>query len=443
MPEFKHLKIDKSVEFNEDQEKFLQTLDGAFGNILDQNVKNKEEHEEKFQALQTQLQKMKEDQNYESLQKQLNHIFENLDKVNKPIMDKDAVSKKERELNAKWVRAMLRKDENRMNEIMTELKDFDPFSHTGTDTTQANYLEQGSYTIPELFQNEVFRYVEQYGVARRDMRYLPMSGAGNERRLMKKSSAVVISWVDEAGRKPITQGRIAKVTQSLKKLAAVAVFTDEVLEDSAVDLINYTAQLFAEEISKEEDRVFLAGSTLASDPFDGILNASDVTTYALPATKKVADITADDLNKAIYELRSEQRSGASWYMSSALFGAIQRLKDENNNYIIQQPTGGAPATIWGYPVVISDILPGLTNDGADWDAETPFMFFANLSQTSVYGDKGGIAIKMLMEATLTDADGDTINLAQNDMTAMRVVKRVGYVNVLPEGILVMTTGSAT
>jgi HK97 family phage major capsid protein len=221
------------------------------------------------------------------------------------------------------------------------------------------------------------------------------------------------------------------------------VFTDEVLEDSAVDLVSYTASLFAEEIAKEEDRVFLTGSTLASDPFNGVLNAADVATYALPATKLVADITADDLNKAIYSLTQAQRMGASWYMSSEVFGVVQRLKTEDGHYLVQQPTGGAPATIWGYPVVISDVLPGLTNEGAAWDALTPFMFFANLSQTSVYGDKGGIAVKMLYEATLTDADGDTINLAQNDMTAIRVVKRTGYVNVLPEGILVLTTGSAT
>jgi HK97 family phage major capsid protein len=439
--EFKNIKIDEKAELNEEQKAFLGTLDQAFSNVLDKTAKDNDENDKKFNAVHEQLKKMAESQNYEIMQKQLNAIFEKLES-RAPAMNEKQISAKERELNNKWVRAFLRKDVKQMEKISAELK-FDPFMHTGTDTTQDNYLEQGSYTIPELFQNEIFRYAEMFGVARRDMRYLPFSGAGNERRLMRENAAVVISWVDEAGLKPITNGKIGKVTQKLKKLAAIAVFTDEVLDDSAVNLVSYTAQVFAEKISEEEDRVFLTGATTAGDPFDGVINASDVVLYPLAATDVIADLTADDLNKAIYTVTAAKRAGASWYMSSEVFGHVQRLKDDYGQYIVQQPTGTAPASIWGYPVVISDVLPGLKDGESDWANSTPFMFFANLNKTCVYGDKGGVQMKMLEEATLTDGDGDTINLAQNDMTGVRIVKRVGYVPILPEGIVVFTTGAAT
>lgn len=442
--EFKNLKIDESVELTEDQKGFLGTLDEAFSTVLNKNKESEKENEKKFTALQEQLKRMSEDQNFQVMQKQLNTIFEQMNDINsKSFTQTDEQKKaKERQLTNKWIRSLFKKDVEGMKKISAELK-FSPFGHTGTDTTQDNYLEQGSYTIPELFQNEIFRYAKQFGVARRDMRYLPFSGPGNERRLMRENSAVVISWVDEAGTKPVTSGRIGKVTQTLKKLAAIALFTDEVLEDSAVDLISYTAMVFAEKIAEAEDTVFFTGSTLAGDPFNGVLNASDVTLYPLVATKKPADLTVDDLNKALYSIPSERRAGASWYMSSEMFGHAQRLKDDYGQYLIQQPTGTAPASIWGYPVVISDVLPGLKDGASDWGFDVPFMFFANLNRTCVYGDKGGVQMKMLEEATITDGDSNTISLAQNDMTGIRIVKRVGYVPVLPEGIVVFTTGAAS
>jgi len=50
---------------------------------------------------------------------------------------------------------------------------------------------------------------------------------------------------------------------------------------------------------------------------------------------------------------------------------------------------------------------------------------------------------MLDQATITDTDGETaINLAEQDMVALRFVERVGYVLALPEGISVLKTGTS-
>ena len=46
-------------------------------------------------------------------------------------------------------------------------------------------------------------------------------------------------------------------------------------------------------------------------------------------------------------------------------------------------------------------------------------------------------------ATLTDSDVNTISLAQQDASAIRVFKRVGYVPMLPQGIAVLTAGPST
>ena len=102
-------------------------------------------------------------------------------------------------------------------------------------------------------------------------------------------------------------------------------------------------------------------------------------------------------------------------------------------YLVQHPTvAGSPWTIWGYPIELTDALPSFASAGAG----APFMFFANLNKTCVYGEKQGIRIKMLTEGTLEGSPN--LNLAERDMVAMRASKRVGYVPVLPSGIAVIT-----
>jgi HK97 family phage major capsid protein len=444
--EFKHLKLENGVEFDQDQLEFLKSLDAAFGTIVEKSNKDNKDQEAKLNAVQEQLKKMSESQNYEIMQKQLNSIFEKLNPLNgTPINQKDS-DKREKALNNQWVRSMLRKDKDGMKKATEELKAFDHFMHTGTQTTHDNYLEQGSYLIPELFQNEVNRYVFEAGIARREMRYLPFSGAGNERWIPALSQSVVVEWVEEAGRKPITKPYIGRVKQVLKKIAAIVPFTDEILEDSAIDLMSLTAQLIGEAIAIEEDRVFFQGDLGAGDSFNGIINSVGVATFQLGVGDLVANLTADDLEQAIYEIPTPARAGSKWYMHPTVFSILRRIRvsavaagDAEGAYLIQSPVGGAPSTMWGYPIVLTDELPA----AGDVVADTPFMFFANLNRTSVYGDKGGLALKELDQATLTDANGDSINLAQNDMTAIRAVKRVGYVNVLPQGICVIRTGLVT
>jgi hypothetical protein len=52
--------------------------------------------------------------------------------------------------------------------------------------------------------------------------------------------------------------------------------------------------------------------------------------------------------------------------------------------------------------------------------------------------------KLLDQATLTDSDGQTeINLAEQDMLALRIVERVGYVVALPAALTVLDPDTQT
>ena len=248
-------------------------------------------------------------------------------------------------------------------------------------------------------------------------------------------SSVSVFWVNEAGVKPSTKPTFKLVPQVLKKIAAIVPMTEEILDDSAIDIIRLLGELFGEAIALEEDRVFLNGDIGAGDPFDGVLRATGVIPVEGPAD--IDDLTADHLLDMIYAVPRMIRNKGKFYLNSTIFAILQKLKaDTSGVYIVQNPVGNQPGTIWNRPYELVDVLP---DDSVAGDEE-PVMFYTDLSKTCVYGDKQGIRVKLLDQAIVQSAEESPsdLNLATQDMVAFRIVKRVGYVPVLPQGISVLT-----
>lgn len=334
-----------------------------------------------------------------------------------------------------WFRALMDKDVKTLRTLEKG------YMNEGTEAS-------GGYLVPPALLAEVNRFVQEAGVCRRDMRYLPFSGAGNSRKIPTLLSSVATYWVGEGGKKPSTKPTFAVVTQVLKKIAAICPMTEELIEDSAINIISLLGELFGEAVAVEEDRVFLTGKDAnagGTDPFTGVLHTTGVVPVAIgssdPTEKKFGNELVDAMNKALYSVPAEIRRQGKFYIHSDFFGVIQRVKDDNKNYIVQQPQGDRPATIWNKPVELVDVLPDITASGEG----TPIGFFSYLGKTCAYGDKAGLRVKYLTEATIGEVEGEdgspaSINLAEQDMVALRIVKRTGYVPILPQGIAVLQLG---
>jgi HK97 family phage major capsid protein len=326
-----------------------------------------------------------------------------------------------------FLKAILADDKARAKAITTET------GGTAPDDSNAGVL------IPVELRAEILRIAEtQYGLARRDMWYLPFSGPGNSRPIPVLGTSVSVYWTLEKGKKTSTQPKFTTVTQTLKKLAAIVPFTDEVLEDSAINLTALVAELIAEAIVKEEDLQFFAGTGV---PWTGLLNNGSLLSVTLAAG--AASMDADDLLDMIDAIPTSALTGAKFYMNRTALSVIRKLRENGTTgaYIYQNPGQGLPATIWNYPVEISDAFPAV----GDVLAGEAFVLFGNLKKTCVFGDKQQIRIKMLDQATITDTDDESdnngdLNLAEQDMTALRFVERVGYVCGLPGSLVKLIAG---
>jgi len=369
-----------------------------------------------------------------SLEKELDKVsdglvkkfFDGVAKQRAAVIDGKVAVKKssDQELVRNWFNCLIHRDHQGMKAIQKD------FLNTDID-------EQGGYLVPPQLVAEVNRFTNEYGVARRDMRYLPFSGAGNERMIPALTNSVSVFWVGEGAAKPSTKPTFKLVTQTLKKIAAIVPMTEEILEDSAINIISLLGELFGEAIAMEEDRVFFTGDTAAGDPYMGILNAPGTVPVSLIGAD-AANIVADDLLNMIYAVPRAIRDKGKFYMHSTIFRTLQLLRDTvNGGYIVQSPVGDKPGTIWNRPYELVDVLPDSTLTANN----TPFMFYTDLSKTCVYGDKAGLKVKLLEEGIVQSAEESPsdLNLATQDMVALRIVKRVGYVPVLPSGIAVLYT----
>lgn len=299
-------------------------------------------------------------------------------------------------------------------------------SESGSDPDDA----QAGLLIPTELRAEVLRIAEkQFGLARRDMFYLPFSGPGNSRTIPTLGTSVSVKWTGEGAKKGSTQPKFNLVTQTLKKLTAIVPMTEEILEDSAINLNTLLGELFAEAIAKEEDIQFFAG---VGAPWTGILNNGNVN-HVDQASGDATQLTVDDLIDMEDATPTGALNGAKYYFHRSVLSVLRKLKGADGHYILVPASNGQPATLNGYPYETSDAFPALTDVGEG----DPYILFGNLKQGAVFGDKQQIRIKLLDQATVSDVDSSSINLAEQDMVALRIVERVGYVVALPNAMTVL------
>lgn len=283
---------------------------------------------------------------------------------------------------------------------------------------------------PTEFIAEVLRLEEQYGVARQFATL-----RRTDRRSItgiKGDADVSIFETAEAGEKQGTKVTYTPYTLTFRKFAAIAPITDELTEDSAVDIWNDLTARFARAYAQKEDQLVFTDST------SGILNATDAAEVTIVGDS-IEDMTADDLNRMLYAVPTPSMANGRYYLNRTILGVIQRLKDSENRYIwAQGPNGPAEGTIWGRPYSLVEVLPALTAD----DAETGFVIYGDLKNT-ILAERTSLQAKVFDTGIVTDSDDEELNLLTQDAQALRVVKRFNSLNVFESAYSILKTGAAT
>lgn len=301
------------------------------------------------------------------------------------------------------------------------------------ETTNAD----GGYLVPPAdFIADVARLEEQYGVALRDARIIRTNN--NTVLLNKKASGVSlyemtsnnsptgsvgVGSAGETQKKQGTKMTFGQDSVTLRKFAAIAAVSDELLEDAAVNIYNEIVTDFARANAQQADKLVFTDSS------SGIINTSGVVSIS-------SGTVLDQMVQATWQVPTDSAKGAKFYISRSRFGGLlQQKTSATGDYILKPgPSGTSGTTIWGYPYEVVEVLEETGNRNT--------VIFGNL-QYVVLVVKNGLQLTTLTEGTVWDADGNSLNLAQQDMTALRAVVRMASVVQFPAAFAKLTSGTVS
>ena len=302
-----------------------------------------------------------------------------------------------------------------------------------------NTSDDSALLPPGEFVTEVERLEEELGVARR---------FANVRRSTKSTLSFLLGDddlevfdTDEAGVKTSTKNSYEKITLLWRKFAGILPITDELEEESAVDLWNDAVNRFARAFAKKEDQLVFTETSNVSPKNHGILAATGVNVVELDGDS-MEDLTYDDLVDMIWGVPTQSSNNGRFWLNKDMLAVIQKIKDAEKRPIWQRAMAdGTPSTILGKPYELVDVLPGIVDDAAD----KKFMAFGDLKYVTL-AERTGMNIQVFDSGIVGDPDeetqGNDLNLITQDMKAMRAVKRMNAKVRFPAAFSVAKTAAA-
>jgi HK97 family phage major capsid protein len=286
------------------------------------------------------------------------------------------------------------------------------------ETTAAD----GGTLVPDVTRPEILRLMEEFGVGRSDFRVLPM-GVSKVVKIPRKLTGATVTRTSENTAITDTKVTLDYVTLTASKVAAIVAMSNELDEDSIVDMGQYVNELLGESFAEEEDGQFYAGT---GSPHTGLFNTTS--TYGKEVqVASAADISYDDLVSVVYGIKSNYLLNAVWRMHRTVYAEICKIKDLQDRPIVVNPAEPTKASMFGYPIRLIESAPN-----ADTATAGMPLIILGAGKNAIIGSKRDLTVKILTEATV-----DSVNLAENDLVGIRVTKRDAFTVALPSAYSVI------
>lgn len=213
----------------------------------------------------------------------------------------------------------------------------------------------GGYLVPDEFEKQLIQKLQEANIMR-SISHVIQTNNG-EHKIPVIASEGTAAWLDEEAAYTESNTQFSQVSLSAHKLGTLIKVSEELLNDSAFDLMSYLSGEFGRRLGNAEEKAFLIG-TGTNQP-TGILNDTNGASAGSTAAK--ADVlTFDDLIDLFYSLKTPYRQNAVFLMSDDTVKNIRKLKDKNDQYIWQPSTqAGQPDRILNRPVYTSPYMPTL------------------------------------------------------------------------------------
>jgi HK97 family phage major capsid protein len=226
--------------------------------------------------------------------------------------------------------------------------------------------DEGGYLAPIEWDRTITDQLVQVSPMRQIAQVQQISTAGFKKLFNNRGTGS--GWVGETAARPeTTTPEFSPLTFTPGEIYANPAATQQMLDDSVVNLEQWLANEVEVEFAYEEGVAFVSGNgTNKPNGFltyvTGAANAATHPWGAITLTTAAATtaVTTDEIITLIYSLPGEYTANARFVMNRSVQGVIRKLKDGDGNYIWQPSfQQGQPAMLAGYPVTEMAAMPNM------------------------------------------------------------------------------------
>lgn len=249
------------------------------------------------------------------------------------------------------------KDER--TEIAPERKAFGSMLRRGAESLQPEEAKSlrvsedtaGGYLAPKEFVAEVIKNLVEVSPVRQAARV--GSTASGSVILPKRTGQPTANWVGETEGRTETGATYGQTEINAHEAACYVDVSQQLLEDSAVNVETEVAIDLAEEFGRLEGAAFVNGNGVKKPT--GFMQADGV---GETVNGHATALAADPLITLMYALPAYYRNNGVWMLNGTTLATVRKLKDGQGNYLWQPSyQAGQPETLLGRPVIEAVDMP--------------------------------------------------------------------------------------
>lgn len=275
--------------------------------------------------------------------------------------------------------------------------------------------------LPNEVSAEILQKTQESSIVMQLARQIALPGTGAQIPIIAGDPEA--AWVSETAAKPVSNPTLDRKIMQAHKLAVIVPFSNEFRRDAAALYDALVARLPGVLGAKFDNTVFFGPSSGSLANFD---NFASVTGYALDTVNKTA---YDGLVAADVAVSTAGGTVNGYAMSPQGRGVLLTAVDTTKRPLfVPSASEGVVNRILGAPVYFS---AAAYKDGSaatqSASAVPDILGFAGDWTKALYGTVEGVQIAYSEDASLTDGSGNTINLFQQNMFAVRAEIEIGFV----------------
>ena len=236
---------------------------------------------------------------------------------------------------------------------------------------------KGANLVPVAFEAQLLAEIRLQSIMRQLCTIRPLSSTLE---IPTLTGHTVATWGAENEAYTETDATFGKTSIGAYKVNAIVKVSDEILDDSAIDIQGFLSTDLGEAFGIAEDIALLAAARVNATKSPDTL----MTKFTGVTSAGVGAITFDDVIDLMHTVKVPYRAGSQFLTSDLAVKAIRKLKDSTGQYIWQNSTQvGAPDMIFGKAVNITEQFDFATTKAAMVYGDFKKIWIADRGQTAM------------------------------------------------------------